>query len=156
MIHFTDITRKDGHIFLKIGFVSFNQQSNKGLTAMLDSGAYLTVISADTATRYGFNNLPYKNVDLRGFTGSTPAKLITVPGLMIAGWVITQVNMLVPIDANIKTVVLGQNVLEYFNYRVNHDEDRIYFDKNPNPKPQPKYIDLVGCGDVFLGAPSKR
>ena len=149
MGHFVDVTRKEGHIFFEIEFVSYNQLSDNTSTIMLDSGAYLTVISSDVAIEYGFDSLPYKSVDLHGFTGSTPAKLITVPGLKIAGCVITQVNILVPIDTSIKTVVLGQNVLEYFNYKVDHDEGRIYFDKNPNPKPQSKYIDLVGCGGVF-------
>ena len=72
--------------------------------------------------------------------------MITVPGIKIASWVITQVNVLVPFDKEIKQEVLGQNVLEYFNYNVKHDEDKIYFAKNPNPKPQVKYIDLLGCG----------
>jgi predicted aspartyl protease len=149
MEHYVEITRKEGHIFFEMEFVSCDQPTNDSTAIMLDSGAYLTVISANTATKFGFDNLPYKNLDLRGFTGSTPAKLITIPGIKIVGWVITQVNILVPFDRKIKQEVLGQNVLEYFNYNVKHDEDKIYFTKNPNPKPQSKYIDLLGCGDVF-------
>ena len=47
--------------------------------------------------------------------------------------------------------VLGENVIEYFIYTVDHDTDRIYFAKNPNPKPykdQVKDIDL-SCGRVL-------
>ncbi|MCL2199971.1 MAG: retroviral-like aspartic protease family protein [Defluviitaleaceae bacterium] len=149
MGNYVDITRIEGHIFLEIEFVGYEQPTNDFTKVMLDSGAYLTVISANTAVKFGFDKLPYKTLDLHGFTGSTPAKLITVPAIKIAGWVITQVNILVPFDKEIKQEVLGQNVLEYFNYDVRHDEDRIYFTKNPSPKPQAKYIDLLGCGEVF-------
>ena len=149
MEHYIEISRIEGHIFFEIEFVSHNQLTNDSTKIMLDSGAYLTVISVNTAIKFGFNKLPYKTLDLRGFTGSTPAKLITVPGIKIADWVITQVNILVPFNKEIKQEVLGQNVLEYFNYNVKHDEDRIYFTKNPMPKPQAKYKNLLGCGDVF-------
>ncbi|MCL2500741.1 MAG: retroviral-like aspartic protease family protein [Defluviitaleaceae bacterium] len=155
-MHEVGITRVGGHIIFEIEFVSYNQPTNVATKVMLDSGAYLTVISASTATKFGFDSLPYETVDLHGFTGSTPAKVITVPGIKLAGWLITQVKVLVPFDKEITQEVLGQNVLEYFNYDVKHDEDKIYFSKNPNPKPQGKYIYLLGCGDVFVNNPNEQ
>ena len=47
--------------------------------------------------------------------------------------------------------MIGENVLEYFNYVVDHDKDYIYFTKNPSPKPyinSEKGIDL-SCGRVL-------
>ena len=60
MGHYVEITRKEGNIFFEIEFVSHDQPANDSTKVMLDSGAYLTVISANTATKFGFDSLPYK------------------------------------------------------------------------------------------------
>ena len=40
-----------------------------------------------------------------------------------------------------------ENVLEYFNYCMDTGNDRIYFEKNPYPKP---ISEDTKCGVVFL------
>ena len=45
------------------------------------------------------------------------------------------------------TNILGQNVLEYFKYFMDTENDRIYFVKNPIPKP---ISEEMACMNVFI------
>jgi len=77
---------------------------------------------------------------------------ITLNNNHIAGKYINQVTVAIPRDLenpNAKKFsinLLGQNVLEYFNYYMDTSNDRIYFFKNHNPKP---ISDDTMCGTVF-------
>jgi len=42
------------------------------------------------------------------------------------------------------------NVLEYFNYFIDNENDRLYLNLNQNPKP---YDKLLECGGVYTLLP---
>ena len=71
--------------------------------------------------------------------------------MMLGKHFVYDAKTVVPLDDIEIVEVLGENVLEYFNYVVDHEKDVIYFQKNPAPKPyvnQARGIDL-SCGKVL-------
>jgi len=123
---------------------------------ILDTGAYLTVISRGTAVRRGYDKLPKRTTTLFGFSGGVMADYVRIPGMIIKKRTRTDVPVLIPHDmyrtdpvTNEKKQlqdVLGLNVLEYYNYYVDSENDRLYLRDNPNPK---LYDELLESGQVF-------
>jgi len=111
---------------------------------ILDTGAYLTVISRGTAKRYGFDILPKKPTILFGFGGAIPVDYVRLPGLIILGKTRVDIPVLIPHEMyrlNQETEetkqmpdVLGLNVLEYYNYYINTEKNRLYLNENPAPR----------------------
>lgn len=134
-------------------FVSDTQVSDVAL--IFDTGAYITVISRPTARDIALPIGSGKPAALRGFSREhdvIAGELINIPRLMIGKHCVYDVKAVVPLEDVAVTEVLGENVLEYMNYTVDHDKDMIFFQKNPNPKPyinREKGIDL-SCGNVLL------
>ena len=121
---------------------------------VLDSGAYITVLNRSSARKAGLSLTGAYTANLTGFNkerGSDKAEVVTVPRMGIGNFIIEDVQILVPLDDIEIAEVIGENVLEYFSYTVDREVDRIYFSKNPDPKPYintNKNIDL-SCGRVL-------
>ena len=124
---------------------------------ILDTGAYLSVISRNTAILCGLDKLPKKTTSLFGFGGGINADFVLVPGFKILDKVRTDVPVLIPHDMyrihpitkekKLFPEVLGLNLLEYYNYFVDTENDRLYLQDNPNPRFH--HIKLAS-GKVFL------
>ena len=121
---------------------------------VFDSGAYITVLTRLNARRIGLPLTGEYTANLTGFNkdrGHDKAEIVIVPKIEIGKYFVENVQILVPLEDIEIAEVIGENVLEYFTYVVDHDIDRIYFAKNPSPKPyrdSAKGIDL-SCGQVF-------
>jgi hypothetical protein len=123
---------------------------------ILNTGAYLSVIARGTAIDCGFDKLPKTATTLFGFGGGIDVDYVRIPGLRILSRLHTDVPVLIPHDmyrTNPKTgerrqmpEVLGLNILEYYNYYIDTEIDRIYLAENPNPR---FYNKALECGQVF-------
>ena len=149
-----DFLRERGHIIVDTYVFSSESIAPVKIPFVIDSGAYITVLTCPTARRIGLPLTGKYTVNLTSFNkerGSDKAELVVVPKIMIGKHSVEDVQVLVPLEDIDIAEVLGENVLEYFNYTVDHGIDRVYFAKNPNPKPYrnpAKGIDL-SCGRVL-------
>ena len=148
---FLDFRRREGHYYMYARAV--HQRSGidgEKIDFIFDTGAFLTIISRNTAVRCGFDKLPSTIISLSGFGGDgEPADFIRIPSLKILDVLVTDVPVAVPYDSESTREVLGLNVLEYFHYYIDTENDRIYFCRNLNPKP---YDDRLACGQVFTAS----
>lgn len=125
-----------GHYFLDIpAFYNYKDYSNKVISFVFDTGAYITVLSRRTVALMGFEGkfTVEENVPLSGFAGKTLADIKEIPGFVIGGRRLEGVKVAVPhihTDENI----LGLNVLEYFKYLIDTESDKIYFAQNLKPE----------------------
>jgi predicted aspartyl protease len=151
--HYSNFIREGGHIYIFANFITGT--STYSLSFIVDSGAYISVLSRNNAKRIGLPLTGKPSANLLGFDKNqqpSKAEVITVPRICVGKYLIDDVKVLVPLDDRLTIEVLGENVLEYFNYVTDHEKDRIYFSKNPNPKPYKnpeKGLDL-SCGRVLL------
>jgi predicted aspartyl protease len=126
----------EGHYYLHIpAFFTLNSYANRRINFILDTGAYLTVISRHTAIRFGFDKLSpiHSDINLSGFAGTCKGDLIETPGLIIGGKILEGVRVAIP-KATEGMNILGLNVLEYFNYLIDSTNSKIYFARNENYK----------------------
>nr|AGS53410.1 hypothetical protein [uncultured bacterium contig00025] len=82
---------------------------------------------------------------------------VRIPGLLILDKLRTDVPVLIPremyrIDEETgekkqMQEVLGLNVLEYYNYFIDTENDRLYLQENPKPR---FYKKTLASGQVFL------
>lgn len=122
---------------------------------IFDTGAMITMIDLTTAEKLNYSSLPVVRTVTLG--GIVPGYSITVDykviaGIKIADFRLSKVTVAIPNpndpnSAKFERSILGQNVLEYFNYFMDTENDLIYFMKNPNPKP---ISEDAKCGVVFL------
>ncbi len=139
--NYIELKRSNGHFYLSVPIVRVGSNLDEHINFILDTGAYITVISRRTAKRCGYDKIkPSGIVQLSGFTGSEPADLIEIPAMKIGGKVLLGVKVLIPHRPEFHAEVLGQNVLEYFEYYLNTGNDRIYFKENLSPKPYDKLL----------------
>lgn len=137
--------------------VSVDSVSTSSVRLYVDTGAYVTVLSRETARRIGLSIGSGKTVRFQGFVGEqgfVTGELVNIPRVMLGKHFVHDVKVVVPSSNIAIAEVLGENILEYFVYVVDHDKDVIYFKKNPNPKPyinSEKGIDL-SCGKVLLAS----
>jgi len=154
---FYTLERQKGLLYITIQTIhEGSPDKGKDIKLVLDTGAYLTVISRGTAIERGFDKLPKKETRLYGFSGSVGADLVSIPGLRILGRTRTHVPVLIPHDMYIvdpetgikkqTAEVLGLNVLEYYNYYIDSENERLYLSDNPNPKFYDKSLE---SGQVF-------
>ncbi len=145
--NYMNFIKSKGHIYLDVKVVYTGSDDDSRINFILDTGAYITVISRQTAIFNGYNTVLKKNVPLTGFIkGNEFADLIEIPGLIIGNKLITKVRVLVPHNEEIVQEVLGQNVLEYFNYFMDTKNSRLYFGLNDNPQLHSKEL---WCGEIF-------
>ena len=152
-----DLTRDSGLLYVRLKAIyQGSPVDGEGIEFIFDTGAYLTVISRNTAIRCGFDKLPKKTTDLFGFGDAITVDFVRIPGLIILGKTLTDIPVLIPHDmyrtnprtGEIKQMpeVLGLNVLEYYNYYIDTERDRLYLNENPNPR---FYSELLESGHVY-------
>ena len=153
-----DLERRGGllYVTLKMIYASSPTQG-RNIEFVLDTGAYMTVISRGTAIRCGLDKLHKTFATLFGFGGGIDVDFIRIPGLSILGKLHTDVPVLVPHDLyriHEKTGekkqmpdVLGLNVLEYYNYYIDTENDKLYLQENPSPRFSNKEL---ASGQAFL------
>ena len=148
--------RKDKHLILPIYPLNHNlgqTESKIPFEFIFDTGAMMTMIPVSLANQFKYNTLPTLCTTV--FGGVVPEACITVdfkriPGLKIAKIYIEEVVVAIPSNPNEEAYhkfginILGQNVLEYFNYYTDTANDRIYFQENPSPKPISQYTTCRG------------
>ena len=117
---------------------------------IVDTGAFMTVVSRDIAKRFGYDKLPKASSRIKGYSGEASADFVRIPGLKILDTLFTDVPVLIPNSSDLKQNILGLNVLEYFNYFFDNENDRLYLNANPNPRP---YNALLACGGIFAVSP---
>ena len=155
--NFYKLERKEGLLYITLHTIyAGSPAEGVELKLILDTGAYMTVLSRGTAIKHGFDKLPKTVTSFTGFGGNVAVDFIRIPGLLILGRLRQDVPVLVPHDMyciDEKTgkpkqmqEVLGLNVLEYYNYFVNTENDRLYLQENPNPR---FYRPELASGQVF-------
>ena len=159
--HFYKLRRKEGHLLVTLQALYENSPAmGEEVNFILDTGAYLTVLNRGTAITCGYDKLPKKTTYIRGYSGKEPADLVYIQGLKILGKVMTHVAVLIPhslYSADPETgekrqfqEVLGLNVLEYFNYFIDTENDMLHMKWNPTPKP---YSKALACGEIYTVQP---
>jgi len=142
--NFYDLERKNGLLYLTVQAIH-EGSSNEGtdIKFILDTGAYMTVISRGTAIQCGFNRLPKTEVTLHGFSGGIAADAVRIPGLKVMGKIYTDVPVMIPHELyriNHDTgeekqmaEVLGLNILGYYDYYVDSTKSRLYLKETATP-----------------------
>ena len=73
--NFYDLERKNGLLYLTVQAIHEGSASEgTDIKFILDTGAYMTVISRGTAIQCGFDRLPKTEVTLYGFGGGVGVK----------------------------------------------------------------------------------
>ena len=139
------------HYYIKIPIILDKESRyNKPISLIVDTGAFVTIINKETANRYKLDLLPIKLRDhpLGGFAGSTKVDLVEVPQIIIGNRTISDVVVAIP---QIETTqnILGLNILEYFKFYVDTDENYIYFQDSDTYKIE----DIYRCGEVLSLTP---
>ena len=128
--------KKDYHYHIHIPtFYEFDKNLNDRVDFIIDTGAYITVLTRKEASLFGFLDSKYTiqaDVPLSGVTGDCLSDIKSIPGLIIGGRRLEGVKVAVP-HVDTETNILGLNVLELFNYYLDADNDLIYFANNLNP-----------------------
>jgi len=151
--NYADFSRKSGHMLIAVHVFPLEGAPAK-IPFVFDTGAYLTVLTRFTAHKIGLPLAGVHTANLTGFNkerGSDRAEIVIVPKIEIGKFIVEDVQVLVPLEDIEITEVIGENVLEYFTYTVDHAIDRVYFAKNLDPKPykdSTRGIDL-SCGRVL-------
>ena len=149
-----EFSRKRGHMQVYVKMFPPEGLPTK-IQFVFDTGAYITVLTRLNAQLVGLPLTGKYTANLTGFNkdrGHDKAEIVIVPKIEIGKFTVEDVQVLVPLEDIKISEVIGENILEYFTYTVDHDTDRIYFTKNLNPKP---YIDLakgidLSCGRVLM------
>jgi predicted aspartyl protease len=115
-------------------FYESGSYANHSIDFVFDTGAFITVVSRETAKRLKFLDscTIMKDIQLDGFAGGCLADIKETPGFLIGGKFIDGAKVAVPhedTDMNI----LGLNVIDYFDFLVDAKNDKIYFAGNPHP-----------------------
>jgi len=108
---------------------------NKPIRFLFDTGAYVTVINKSTSLFFGFDKLSpvIEHFPLTGIAGSCDASLKMIPGMVIGGKIFKGIKVAIPHD-DTKYCILGLNVIEYFKYIFDSEDNRIYISDNNNYK----------------------
>ena len=138
----------DGNYHIHVPtFYEFGSFNNDRMDFIFDTGAYITVIAKKEAALFGFDDsfTIKSNVPLAGFTGSCLADIKVIPGIIIGGRWLEGLKVAVP-HVDTATSILGLNVLEYFKFFIDTENDDIYFKQNPKPEIPMQ----LHCGKIHL------
>ena len=151
---YLQLERQDGHLYLRIRAVfAGGDVDGVEIPFILDTGAFMTVVSRDTARRFGFDKLPMISSKIKGYSGEEAADFVRIPSLKILESLLTDVPVLIPHSSDLEQNIIGLNVLEYFNYYIETENDRFYLSRNPKPR---HYNVLLECGRVFEIQPDEQ
>ena len=144
----------DGHYHIHVPtFFEFGSFSNERIDYIFDTGAFITVLTIKAAKFLGFADkyTIRENVLLDGFTGSCLVDIKDIPGMVIGGRRLENVNVAVPhVDTDMN--ILGLNVIELFKYYIDTENDMIYFADNPTPSIE----EQLRCGKVHILSPEMK
>ncbi|MDR0221749.1 MAG: retroviral-like aspartic protease family protein [Lachnospiraceae bacterium] len=127
---------EDGHYHIQIpAFFTASTNRNDIVDFIFDTGAYLTVVTLQTATRFGWDKLSplVTKIELSGFAGCCEGDIIAIPGLVIGGRRLEGVKVAIP-HIHTNDNILGINVLEHFKFLLDTTENKVYFADNENYK----------------------
>jgi len=142
-----DIKRIGGHLYVNISAIyAGGDIDGTELSFILDTGAFITVISRDIASRLGYDKLPKMPGKIKGYSGEASADFVRIPSLKVLDPFLTDVPVLIPHSRDLKQNILGLNVLEYFNYYIDTTNDKLYLSENLTPR---HYNPILACGGVF-------
>jgi len=152
-----ELHREKGLLYVTLRLIYQGSPKNgEKIKFVLDTGAFLSVISRGTAIRCGFDKLPKEETVLYRFGGVIKVDYVRLPGFIILGKVITDVPVLIPhtmyredpetCEKKQMPEVLGLNILEYYNYYIDTENELLYLKANPNPK---FYSKSLISGQVF-------
>jgi len=146
---YLSIKRHGGHYYvtLRATYNTSNKAYTEKIDFILDTGAFITVISRDIAELFGYDKLPKIPSKIKGYTGETPADFVRIPGLKILNIEFVDVPVLIPHNKELKQNILGLNVLEYLEYSIETKNDKIYVSLNTNPR---HYHKILECGQVIV------
>ena len=145
---YLNIKRHGGHYYVTLRAI-YNSSDNaytEKIDFILDTGAFITVISRDIAELFGYDKLPKIPSKIKGYTGEAPADFVRIPGLKVLNIELVDVPVLIPYNKELKQNILGLNVLEYFEYSIQTKKDKMYISLNTNPK---HYHKILECGQVI-------
>ena len=146
-----DIQRLNGHFHITVlALYKDSDIDGTEIPFIFDTGAFITVISRDIANRFGYDKLPKKPGKIIGYSGEVSADFVRIPSIKLLGPFLIDVPVLIPHSRDLKQNILGLNVLEYFNYYVDTENDKLYLSENPTPK---HYDPILACGGVFAMLP---
>ncbi|MCL2663926.1 MAG: retroviral-like aspartic protease family protein [Oscillospiraceae bacterium] len=154
---FYELQRENGLLYVSLQLLYHGSpKEGEKIRFVLDTGAFLTVISRGTAIRYGFDKLPKEETVLFSFGGVIKVDFVRLPGLIVLGKIITDVPVLIPHtmyredtetgERKQMPEVLGLNILEYYNYYIDTENELLYLKNNPNPK---FYSKSLSSGQIF-------
>ena len=135
------------HYYLRVPvIIDTESRYNKPISFIVDTGAFITIINKETAIKNKIDLLPIKlkDLELGGFVGGTKVDLVEVPQFIIGDRTITNVVVAIP-QIDTTQNILGLNVLEYFNFHIDTDDNYIYFQDSNEYKIEDKYR----CGEVL-------
>ncbi|MDR2598804.1 MAG: retroviral-like aspartic protease family protein [Oscillospiraceae bacterium] len=140
--------KPDGHRHIRVPiFFDKNSYSNDTVDFIFDTGAYLTVLTQKTASIFGFDKITpiQRKIPLTGFADShCEGDFIEIPGMLLGGKRLEDVKVAIPY-VTISDNILGLNVLEYFNYFIDSNNDKIYFSETSSYKPSKE----LSCSKVY-------
>jgi hypothetical protein len=156
--NFYNLERQEGLFYLTAKAVhEGGPVEGTNIKFILDTGAYMTVISRGTAISIGFDKLPKTKATLFGFGGGIDVDFVRIPGLKILNKLLTNVPVLIPHDMyrihpntgekKQMPEVLGLNVLEYYNYYIDTERSRLYLSENSVPR---FYSNALESGQAFI------
>ena len=131
---------KHNHIWVYITLTMLDEMGNIVYTAdtedlmkifMLDTGAENTIISKSRAMDFGYSHCEIKDrvrVSVGG--GILWCSKIEIPNIMLANNIVANKPVvLIPDDYSYNVNILGQDILQLFNYYMDNQSKNIYFDK---------------------------
>ena len=122
-----DFVLKDAKYVSKVMLKPPNEEKNKPVDLIFDTGASMTIISETLFAGLNFKRQDERKVTLIGVNGESEAVSVIIPNFEIGGVDLGRVRVVV---GNVyKTfrnrVILGMNVLVWFNYSVLHHKRQI-------------------------------
>ena len=84
--NYYDLERQGGLLYVTLQIIyAGSSAQGTDIKFILDTGAYMTVISRGTAIRRGIDKLPKTAATLYGFGGGIDVDYVRIPGLSILG-----------------------------------------------------------------------
>ena len=123
------LSRVSGLIFLDIGLWSIKESKYRNMAIMLDTGASVTTISEQILSSLGYNN-PGKAILVTTAGGTVNVHTKTVERVKIGVIEMENVDVYSHIfpDECFSDGVLGMNILNQFNFKLDLDAQVIEFD----------------------------
>ncbi len=137
----------DGHYHIHVPTLyESGSFSNERIDFILDTGAYITVITRKEAALLGFigQYTVRHDIPLEGFAGGCLADIMEIPGMVLGGQFLKGVKVAVP-HVDTATNILGLNVLDLFKFLVDTENRQLHLARNPAPQISPH----LQCAGVF-------